>query len=97
MAAMVAAFHFIALGMGSTGIVIRARSLKAKQLKTAFFGDNLWGIAALLWIVSGLLRAFGSYEKGSTYYLQQPFFWVKMLLFTAIVIHSIWKHRLPCG
>jgi putative membrane protein len=38
-------------------------------LNDVFTADSFWGIAALLWIVTGLWRAFGGLEKGSDYYL----------------------------
>ena len=42
------------------------------------------GIAALLWIATGLARAFGSVEKQPDFYLRNGFFWVKMGLFALV-------------
>lgn len=44
------------------------------------------GIAALLWIGTGLVRAFGGFEKGSFYYLHNHVFWAKMVLLVAILV-----------
>ena len=46
-----------------------------------FQADALWGVAALLWITTGLLRVFGRLEKSPDFYLRNGFFWVKMALF----------------
>jgi putative membrane protein len=51
--------------------------------------DNLWGISALILLVSGAMRAFGGYEKGTDYYLHQPLFHLKMTLFVLILLLEI--------
>ena len=45
----------------------------------------MWGIAAALWLVTGLLRAFAGLEKGTGFYLASPLFWTKMGLFLLVV------------
>lgn len=55
----------------------------------AFVGDALWGIAAVLWIGSGLWRAFGGLEKGTDYYLGSTAFWLKMALLLGILILEV--------
>ena len=65
----------------------------------------MWGIAAALWLVTGLLRAFGGLEKGSQFYLASTLFWTKMALFAAVVILEIrpmttfirWRRALSRG
>lgn len=61
-----------------------------KDLDIAFFADNFWGLAALLWIVTGLLRAFGGYAKETSYYLDNIFFWLKMGLLVLVFLLEIW-------
>jgi putative membrane protein len=90
LSAFVAALHYLALGVGFSGVWIRGRGLRAGNLAETFHGDNLWGIAAILWIGSGLARAFGGLEKGSDWYLHQPLFWVKMGLFGAVFLLELW-------
>ncbi len=51
--------------------------------------DNVWGIAGLLWITTGLLRAFGGLEKGAAFYLSSHLFWTKMALFVAVLLLEI--------
>ena len=43
----------------------------------------------MLWLATGLLRAFGGLEKGSAYYLHSRLFWFKMALFAAVVLLEI--------
>jgi putative membrane protein len=50
--------------------------------------DLAYGISAGLLLVVGLLRVF-LYEKGWAFYMQSPFFWVKMATFLIVGILSI--------
>ena len=90
---LLAALHLIALGIGVGAVYARGQAFQhlssEKEYKRIFLADNLWGISALLWITTGLLRAFGSYEKGSEYYLNNTVFWIKMGLFTVIFLLEI--------
>jgi putative membrane protein len=92
--AIVSALHVLALALGLPSVYLRGRALKGRLdrdgLRQLLAADNVWGIAAALWIVTGLLRAFGGLEKGSQFYLASPFFWTKMALFVAVVILEIW-------
>ena len=86
--AIVSALHVLALALGLSSVYLRGRALKGRLdregLPRLFAADNVWGIAAALWIVTGLLRAFGGLEKGSQFYLQSPLFWIKMTLFVTV-------------
>jgi putative membrane protein len=63
------------------------RRLKHQEgVKDVFFADNLWGLAAALWIGTGLWRAFGGLEKGSEFYVHNTAFLVKMSLFIIVFI-----------
>lgn len=83
-----AAAHLVALGIGLGAVWARGRAfrgeLDAAGLRRVFAADTWWAVAAALWIVTGLVRAFGGLEKGATYYLQNHVFWAKMALFVAI-------------
>ena len=91
--AVVSSLHLLALAIGLPAVFLRGRALKgpldADGLRRLLAADNVWGIAAALWILTGLLRAFGGLEKGSQFYLQSPLFWIKMALFVAIIILEI--------
>lgn len=86
---LLAAIHLLALGIGLGAIWARARALRGPLdtagLRRVFYADTWWGIAALLWITTGLTRAFGGFEKGSAYYLHNHFFWTKMGLLVLIL------------
>ena len=91
---LVAALHLLALGIGLGAVWVRALALRAPLdtagLRRALRADGLWGLAALIWISTGLWRAFGGLEKGAAYYLSSPFFWAKMSLLALIIGLEIW-------
>jgi putative membrane protein len=67
------------------GRYLRARPpLGPEDLDRLFAADNLWGGAALLWIGTGLARAFGGLEKGTDFYVHSTLFWIKLGLFGAV-------------
>jgi putative membrane protein len=90
----VAAAHLLGLGLGLGAIWSRSRALKDPSnpgsIQRAIFADTLWGIAALIWITTGLARAFAGLEKGSAYYLSSNAFWVKMILLGLVLALEIW-------
>ena len=89
-----AAVHLLALGIGLGAVWTRARALRAlpdpAAFGRAFAADGAWGVAALLWLGTGLVRAFGGLEKGTGYYLQNSAFHLKMGLFVLITLLEIW-------
>lgn len=91
---IVAAIHLLGLGLGLGAIWSRSRALRdlsdPKNIQRALFADTLWGIAALLWITTGLARAFAGLEKGSAYYLANDAFWIKMSLLALVLVLEIW-------
>ena len=83
-AAFLSAIHILTLALGAGAIYARARALSRPLdddgWKRLLAADNAWGIAALLWIGSGLLRVFyGGKEPG--FYWRNGFFWIKLALF----------------
>jgi len=91
--AIVASLHYLALAIGLPAIFLRGRALKGTLddagLRRLFAADSLWGVAAALWLATGLLRAFAGLEKGSAYYLQSHGFYLKMGLFLAVVLLEV--------
>ena len=92
--AIVSALHLLALALGLPSVYLRGRALKgsleAESLRRLFAADNVWGLAALLWLVTGFLRAFGGLEKGAQFYLHSRLFWVKLGLFAVILLLEVW-------
>ena len=91
---ILAALHLIPLGLGFGAILWRAVTLRGPLDQTGlarlFLADTLWGVAAVLWIVTGLMRAFGGYEKGTDYYVNSSAFMLKMGMLILILILEIW-------
>jgi putative membrane protein len=82
--ALLSAIHLLTLALGLGAVVMRGRAL-ARPLDEAgwqrlLVADNLWGIAAGLWIASGLARVFFG-GKEPSFYWHNGFFWIKLALF----------------
>lgn len=94
LSAVVSALHVLAVAIGLPSVFLRARALRgtldASGRRRLFAADNLWGVAAILFVTTGLLRAFAGLEKGTAFYLASHLFWTKMTLFVAIVLLEIW-------
>ena len=88
-----AALHLIALGLGLGAVIARGTALRevptAGSLRRAFRADAMWGIAAGLWIVTGLWRWLGATEKATGYYLANHYFLGKMGFLVLILILEV--------
>ncbi|MGY3303049.1 putative membrane protein [Pseudomonas sp. PvR086] len=89
-----AAVHLLAFGLGfwavlTRGTALRRLSAAAGDARRVLIADNLWGISAVTLLITGGLRAFGGYEKGTDYYLHQPLFHLKMTLLVFILLLEI--------
>src|SRR5215208_7946178 len=87
--------HLIPLGIGLGAVWTRGRSLAERPLtigavRRGFRADTWWGIAAGLWIVTGLWRLFASTEKATSYYLHNDVFFTKMALLLIILALEVW-------
>jgi putative membrane protein len=91
---IVASLHLLALAIGFGSIVARGRALRgtldAGGLSRVFLADTFWGIAAVLWLATGIPRAFAGLEKGTAYYLGSPLFRLKMGVFLLILALEVW-------
>lgn len=91
---LVAAAHLLGLGIGLGAVWGRSRALRgpvvdAAAVRRALVADAWWGVAALIWVGTGLWRAFGGLEKGTAYYLANPAFHAKMGLFVLVLALEI--------
>jgi putative membrane protein len=91
---LLAAVHLLALGIGLGAVWTRARSLAAVSrdstaVRRALTADAWWGLAAALWIGSGLWRLLAGTEKPTGYYVASPVFWGKMLCLAAILVLEV--------
>ena len=90
---LAASLHLLALGIGLGAVWARGRALRssldAGALRQVFFADTLWGLAAVLWISTGLWRLLAGLEKGTGYYLQNHLFLTKMALLALVLLLEI--------
>lgn len=93
LSAVLSALHLIALAIGLPAVFLRGRALKgpldAAGVSRVLAADSVWGIAALLWLATGLMRAFGGFEKGAEIYLHNRLFHAKLGLFILILLLEI--------
>lgn len=90
--------HLIALAIGPAAVWGRARSLRvwgreggdSRALRRALAADSWWGVAAIVWLVTGLWRLLASTEKTTSYYLANHVFYGKMIMFVTVVAIEIW-------
>jgi putative membrane protein len=91
---LLAFLHLLALPMGLSAVGARSRALKGvargNSLHAAFVADTWWGIAALLWISTGLARYLGGIEKPTEYYNNNWVFIAKMGMLAVILALEIW-------
>jgi len=106
---ILAAVHRLALGIGLGAVWARGRALRTPLdvpgVRRVLYADTWWGVAAFLWLATGVARAFGGFEKGTVYYLHNHYFWVKMGLFGSILLLEVipmitfikWRQRIARG
>ncbi|VVO85118.1 DUF2214 family protein [Pseudomonas fluorescens] len=91
---ILAAVHLLAVVLGFWAVLVRGTNFRrlaagAGEVRSVLIADNIWGISAVILLVTGGMRAFGGYEKGADYYLQQPLFHLKMTLFVVILLLEV--------
>lgn len=69
---------------------MNAVSTSLEALHRGFSADTWWGIAALLWISTGLWRAIGGLEKTPSYYWSNHVFYAKMSFLVLVLLLEIW-------
>jgi putative membrane protein len=88
-----ALLHLLALGIGLGAIWARARALRSQLdsagVRRVLAADTWWGLAALLWISTGLVRLLAGLEKTTAYYMSNYLFWTKMALLLLILLLEI--------
>ncbi|AXA54534.1 DUF2214 family protein [Pseudomonas thivervalensis] len=89
-----AAIHLLAFALGFWAVLTRGTALRrlaggVDAVRGVLVADNVWGLSALVLLVTGGMRAFGGFEKGTDYYLHQPLFHLKMTLLLLILLLEI--------
>jgi putative membrane protein len=86
--------HLVALGLGLGAVLARGTALRESpsrmSLRRVFRADTTWGIAAVLWIATGLWRLLAATEKATTYYLHNHVFFAKMGLLALVLVLEAW-------
>ena len=87
--------HLLALGIGLGAVWTRARALGERPFdrgstRRVFAADGWWGLAAVLWIGTGLWRLLAGTEKATSYYLANHVFFAKMGFLAAILLLELW-------
>jgi len=95
LAAIFSALHLIALGIGLGAVWMRGRALRAgthasNAVHKILVADNFWGIAALLWIGTGLVRVLAGLDKATDFYVHNGFFRVKMSAVALLLALEMW-------
>lgn len=96
-----AVLHLFALAIGIAAVYGRARALHRLRdragIDAVLHADNWYGIAALLWVATGLWRAFGGVEKGTDHYLANHWFMGKLGLFALVLLLELWPMAMLIG
>ena len=89
-----AALHLLALGVGFGAVLRRATAARETatpgSVRRVLRADMDWGLAAGLWIATGLWRWIGGFEKETSYYLDNHAFLTKMGVLALILVLEIW-------
>ncbi len=90
---ILAAVHLLGLGVGLGAIWARAQGFRGPLdppgLRRLFAADTWWGMAAVLWIGSGLWRLLAGVEKPTGYYLHNHVFWLKMAALATVLLLEV--------
>ncbi len=90
---VLASLHLLGLGVGLGAVWARASALSgpvdAPAVRRVLAADAWWGVAALIWLVTGLWRLLAGLEKATGYYLSSHLFWTKLGLFVLILVMEI--------
>ena len=88
-AALLSAIHVLTLALGLGAVFARGRALSGPLddagWKRLLASDNAWGVAAALWLITGLTRVFHG-GKEPTFYWRNGLFWVNMAMFLLVAL-----------
>jgi putative membrane protein len=91
--ALVAYGHYLGIMLMYAALATETLTLKKElTLREAWrvsMADAVYGIAATLVLVTGILRVM-YFGKGADYYLHQPVFWAKVAVFAVVSVLSIY-------
>ncbi|HEU5305519.1 MAG TPA: DUF2214 family protein [Gemmatimonadales bacterium] len=86
---LLASLHLLGLGVGLGAVLARGLALRSplhdQGLRWVFLADTAWGLAAFLWIGTGLWRFLAGQEKPTDFYLANHLFLTKMALLAIVL------------
>lgn len=93
LSAITAYFHYVSIGVIFAALAIEFFTLKEElNLKEAWrilWADSAYGLAAIVILTTGILRVL-YFAKDTTYYLNNPVFWVKIILYLLVGLVSLY-------
>jgi len=91
--AIVAYLHYLGLMLSFASLIVEyfffKKEINVKDAKIVGIADGIYGISATTILVTGILRVM-YFGKGSEYYLNNNFFWVKITLFIIVGLLSLY-------
>ncbi|MCU0542603.1 MAG: DUF2214 family protein [Oscillatoriaceae cyanobacterium Prado104] len=91
--AITAYFHYLGFMLAFAALTVEVFNFKKEmtldEAKKVAFADAVYGLAAMIIIVTGFLRVL-YFGKGSNYYLNNPFFYAKMGVFILASLFSLY-------
>ena len=91
--ALVAYLHYISFMFCFAALVLERKLLKVdpnrEEAISMVITDVVYGIAALILLISGILRVL-YFGEGSSFYTQNPLFWVKVATFLLVGVLSLY-------
>jgi putative membrane protein len=88
--ALLSALHVLGIALACGSIFLRARGAGRGGVDDVLAADNAWGLSAIVMIATGLLRAFGGFEKGTAFYLHNGAFHAKLTLLLVVLLFELW-------
>ncbi|WP_320664200.1 DUF2214 family protein [Prochlorococcus sp. MIT 1223] len=89
----IAYIHYLSFMICFGALVLERKILKVspdrKEAITLLLADVVYGVAALLLLLSGLLRVL-YLGQGSEFYTQNPIFWIKITIFIGVGLLSLY-------
>lgn len=91
--AITAYFHYLGFMLAFAALTVEIFNFKKEmtvdEAKRVAFADAAYGLAALIILVTGVLRVL-YFGKGTDYYLNNPFFYAKMAVFILASLFSLY-------
>lgn len=88
--AALSALHVLGIALACGSIFLRARGAARGVVDDVLAADNAWGLSAIVVVATGLLRAFGGFEKGTAFYLHNGAFYAKLTLLFVVALLELW-------